>query len=185
MRGIEGAAPYNPEPAGAHCAPLRHTDGSDAKPRSKEEIGVQQRMNRWKWICLGLILYVLIVSAAEVIAVILSSRLWSRIDLFNPMAPVLAFAALFLQGSETLAIKLVFLFLLMIEPLLLLLGWRLAARRKRSGSCITVSCALIHLLVHVFLIAILPMAGIPTVLCLAFPILLLVGYTKWQPPLKP
>ena len=71
---------------------------------------MQQRMNRWKWICLGLILYVLIVSAAEVIAVILSSRLWSRIDLFNPMAPVLAFAALFLQGSETLAIKLVFYF---------------------------------------------------------------------------
>ena len=157
-----------------------------------------KRIARWKRISLIVILYELAITLTAAISLALSAfepngyasfHPEDLLFMMNPAMPILMLAALFWEFVEVIRYSDLFnvLFYLLLpvgEALLLLLGWRLAALGKRSGSAVIVACGTVHLILDLLCILFIPLIGVFTVLYLVFPILLLYGYTRWQPPLR-
>ena len=151
---------------------------------------MEKRLRRWRRNSLALILYTLTVSPFWLLAGFCTSsdpNEYGSIFLFflNPTLPILTLFSLLSRGAEeTPVIQALCLLIPITDSLLLLLGWRLAAKNKQSGSVITVVSAITHLVLHIFLfLAFLP-AVLITIPYFVFPVLLLRGYFQWQPPLR-
>ena len=149
---------------------------------------MEKRIKRWKRVTLGLVLYSLAITLAEVIDYLflcifhsyLEEIIMDLLMFLDPKMPILLGFSVFLEAHIG---NLPLLLFWLVEPLLLLLGWWLASKGKRSGSRLLVACALTHLLLELLVVITAPLASVFLTVYFVYPILLLVGYTKWQPPL--
>ena len=154
---------------------------------------MEKRIRRWKHICLGLILYELAISLLFIISSVITIpdvygfRSFSFSELLfmlNPCFPLQLFLSLtfeFILGDLP---DWIVLLLPIAESLLLLLGWKLAAAHASAGSRITVACGTLHLLLEVLCLLFFPVHGILSFSHFLFPILLVMGYARWQPPMR-
>lgn len=146
---------------------------------------MEKRITKWRRISLLLILFALTESLFFLIAGFFSNSAPGKFALtillfLNPSVPILTLISLLSEG----ALDQLCLLIPILESLLLLSGWWLAAKGKRSGSMITVALVITHFLFHVFLSLVFLPAFALSLPYIVFPVLLLRGYFQWQPALR-